>query len=102
MFSVKALKYRRGITLLWKQANTKILSRKLSIKGIYPPIATPFTEKEEVDYQKLDENLQKYAKFPFRGEVMYSMKNWNVYVDQVSVCVTTCFESLSVFSCKLH
>lgn len=39
----------------------------MDIGGIYPPIATPFTQKEDVDYQKLDENLQKYAKIPFKG-----------------------------------
>ncbi|KAG9346146.1 hypothetical protein JZ751_007964 [Albula glossodonta] len=45
-------------------------AQKMDIRGIYPPIATPFTEKEEVDYQKLNDNLQKYAKIPFRGLVV--------------------------------
>ncbi|CAL1602389.1 unnamed protein product [Knipowitschia caucasica] len=40
------------------------------LSGIYPPIATPFTASEDVDYGKLEENLQKYAKVPFRGLVV--------------------------------
>ncbi|CDR05978.1 unnamed protein product, partial [Oncorhynchus mykiss] len=44
--------------------------QRVDIGGIYPPIATPFTQKEDVDYQKLDENLQKYAKIPFKGLVV--------------------------------
>uniref|UniRef100_A0A3Q3X5U9 4-hydroxy-2-oxoglutarate aldolase, mitochondrial n=1 Tax=Mola mola TaxID=94237 RepID=A0A3Q3X5U9_MOLML len=43
---------------------------RLDISGIYPPIATPFTASEDVDYQRLEENLQKYAKIPFRGLVV--------------------------------
>ncbi|XP_076133858.1 4-hydroxy-2-oxoglutarate aldolase, mitochondrial isoform X1 [Alosa pseudoharengus] len=70
MFSVRALKYRRNVTFLWKRTNAKNMTRKLNISGIYPPIATPFTEREEVDYQKLDENLQKYSKLPFKGLVV--------------------------------
>lgn len=38
------------------------------LSGIYPPIATPFTAKEDVDLEKLEENLQKYADIPFRGQ----------------------------------
>uniref|UniRef100_A0A3P9JT75 4-hydroxy-2-oxoglutarate aldolase, mitochondrial n=1 Tax=Oryzias latipes TaxID=8090 RepID=A0A3P9JT75_ORYLA len=40
------------------------------LRGIYPPIATPFTAKEDVDLEKLEENLQKYADIPFRGLVV--------------------------------
>ncbi|XP_008314468.1 4-hydroxy-2-oxoglutarate aldolase, mitochondrial isoform X1 [Cynoglossus semilaevis] len=43
---------------------------RLNLSGIYPPIATPFTAKEDVDYCRLAENLQKYAKMPFRGLVV--------------------------------
>ena len=41
---------------------------KLDIGGIYPPIATPFSANEDVDYDKLGENLKKYAKIPFKGK----------------------------------
>nr|KAF6303841.1 hypothetical protein mMyoMyo1_006397 [Myotis myotis] len=33
--------------------------RKVDITGIYPPLTTPFTATSEVDYGKLEENLQK-------------------------------------------
>ncbi|XP_010778229.1 4-hydroxy-2-oxoglutarate aldolase, mitochondrial [Notothenia coriiceps] len=41
---------------------------RLDLSGIYPPIATPFTAEEEVDYPRLEGNLQKYAQIPFRGQ----------------------------------
>lgn len=44
--------------------------QKLDIKGIFPPITTPFNAKEEVDFAKLEGNLQKYASIPFRGFVV--------------------------------
>lgn len=42
--------------------------RKVDIAGIYPPLTTPFTATSEVDYGKLEENLQKLGAFPFKGE----------------------------------
>ncbi|XP_077113157.1 4-hydroxy-2-oxoglutarate aldolase, mitochondrial isoform X2 [Ranitomeya variabilis] len=39
----------------------------LDISGIYPPISTPFDDREQVDYDKLDENLRKYSSVPFRA-----------------------------------
>ncbi|XP_015225832.1 PREDICTED: 4-hydroxy-2-oxoglutarate aldolase, mitochondrial [Cyprinodon variegatus] len=52
----------------WKRglSQTAAASR-LDLSGIYPPIATPFTAKEDVDYEKLEENLQKYAEIPFKA-----------------------------------
>ncbi|XP_054634753.1 4-hydroxy-2-oxoglutarate aldolase, mitochondrial [Dunckerocampus dactyliophorus] len=43
---------------------------RLDLSGIYPPIATPFTPQEDVDYDKLDQNLHKYAQIPFKGLVV--------------------------------
>ncbi|TRY94568.1 hypothetical protein DNTS_024384 [Danionella cerebrum] len=59
---------RRSVYAWRNQSNDA--RQRLDISGIYPPIATPFNEREEVDYQKLDHNLTKYAKFPFRGLVV--------------------------------
>lgn len=56
----------RGLCALLRGAHTAAAG--LDISGVYPPIATPFTASEDVDYQKLEENLQKYAKIPFRGQ----------------------------------
>lgn len=59
---------RRGGPLsAWKRTQSYTVAARLDLSGIYPPIATPFTAKEDVDYQKLAENLQKYAEIPFKG-----------------------------------
>lgn len=42
----------------------------MDIAGIYPPVTTPFTATADVDYGKLEENLQKLGTFPFRGFVV--------------------------------
>nr|XP_024001128.1 4-hydroxy-2-oxoglutarate aldolase, mitochondrial [Salvelinus alpinus] len=82
MFGVKTLRTvgpaacRRGASVLWKPTKTQsrpqsaAAGQRVDIGGIYPPIATPFTQKEDVDYYKLDENLQKYANIPFKGLVV--------------------------------
>ncbi|XP_076981775.1 4-hydroxy-2-oxoglutarate aldolase, mitochondrial isoform X5 [Tamandua tetradactyla] len=44
--------------------------RKVDIAGIYPPVTTPFTATNEVDYGKLEENLHKLGTCPFRGFVV--------------------------------
>ncbi|XP_043971472.1 4-hydroxy-2-oxoglutarate aldolase, mitochondrial [Gambusia affinis] len=54
----------------WRQNASHVAAARLDLSGIYPPIATPFTAKEDVDYQKLEENLQKYDKIPFKGLVV--------------------------------
>ncbi|KAM9819286.1 4-hydroxy-2-oxoglutarate aldolase, mitochondrial [Syngnathus typhle] len=43
---------------------------RLDLSGVYPPIATPFTAQEDVDYDKLEHNLRKYASIPFKGLVV--------------------------------
>ncbi|KAM8924826.1 4-hydroxy-2-oxoglutarate aldolase, mitochondrial [Pelodytes ibericus] len=62
----------------------------LDLRGIYPPITTPFTGKEELDYDRLDENLQTYAALPFRGIVVqgstgeYPYLSWTERLSVVS------------------
>ncbi|KAL6111154.1 hoga1 [Pungitius sinensis] len=57
---------RAGLLSAW----TRPRSRGPDLSGIYPPIATPFTPGEDVDYRKLEGNLRKYAEIPFRGLVV--------------------------------
>lgn len=45
---------------------TKVLN-KMDISGIFPPIPTPFNEKEDIDYEKLKENVEKWNEIPFKG-----------------------------------
>lgn len=47
-----------------------VKGKKVDIAGIYPPVTTPFTATAEVDYGKLEENLNRLATFPFRGFVV--------------------------------
>lgn len=42
--------------------------KKVDIAGIYPPVTTPFTATAEIDYGKLEENMNKLGTFPFRGK----------------------------------
>lgn len=56
----------------WRRGLSHMTAARLDLSGIFPPIATPFTAREDVDYQKLEENLQKYAKIPFKGRATAS------------------------------
>lgn len=40
----------------------------LNLGGIFPPLATPFSPAQEVDYAQLEGNLRRYARIPFRGK----------------------------------
>ncbi|XP_074401182.1 4-hydroxy-2-oxoglutarate aldolase, mitochondrial isoform X3 [Zonotrichia albicollis] len=37
-----------------------------NLGGIFPPLATPFSPTQEVDYAQLEGNLRRYARIPFR------------------------------------
>ncbi|KAG9484760.1 hypothetical protein GDO78_008065 [Eleutherodactylus coqui] len=63
-----------------KLASTK--KPALDISGIYPPITTPFNDREQVDYAKLDENLQKYSSIPFRGIVVQGSNGEYTYLSK--------------------
>lgn len=40
----------------------------LNLGGIFPPLTTPFSPTQEVDYAQLEGNLRRYASIPFRGK----------------------------------
>ena len=42
---------------------------QLDISGIFPPITTPFNDKEDIDYEKLRSNLSRWNKMPFAGKI---------------------------------
>ncbi|KAF1580495.1 4-hydroxy-2-oxoglutarate aldolase, mitochondrial, partial [Eudyptes moseleyi] len=42
----------------------------LDLRGIFPPLTTPFSPTQEVDYARLEGNLRRYASIPFRGLVV--------------------------------
>ncbi|KAL4612886.1 4-hydroxy-2-oxoglutarate aldolase, mitochondrial precursor-like [Arapaima gigas] len=72
MMGIRALgvSLRSQAVLLCKRTKAHSCARRGDIRGVYPPIATPFTRTEEVDLEKLEENVQKYGKIPFRGLVV--------------------------------
>ena len=53
------------------QANARMLSTQgsLDLRGVYPPLPTPFTANEDVDYDKFKENVDKMNTYGFRGMV---------------------------------
>ncbi|XP_061492270.1 4-hydroxy-2-oxoglutarate aldolase, mitochondrial [Rhineura floridana] len=57
-------------------------NRRLDLRGIYPPLATPFTLQGEVDYIRLEENLRLYAGIPFRGFVVQGSNGEAPYLTQ--------------------
>nr|XP_028586395.1 4-hydroxy-2-oxoglutarate aldolase, mitochondrial isoform X2 [Podarcis muralis] len=57
-------------------------SRRLDLRGIYPPLATPFTSQGEVDYSRLEENLRLYSGIPFRGFVVQGSNGEFPYLTQ--------------------
>uniref|UniRef100_A0A673IG64 4-hydroxy-2-oxoglutarate aldolase, mitochondrial n=1 Tax=Sinocyclocheilus rhinocerous TaxID=307959 RepID=A0A673IG64_9TELE len=71
MFATRSftLLCRRSAASTWRN-KSQSAGKRLDISGIYPPIATPFTQSEDVDYQRLDDNLKKYCDLPFRGLVV--------------------------------
>ncbi|KAM9379629.1 LOW QUALITY PROTEIN: 4-hydroxy-2-oxoglutarate aldolase, mitochondrial [Phaethornis superciliosus] len=46
------------------------LGHTLDLGGIFPPLTTPFSPMQEVDYARLEGNLRRYASIPFRGVVV--------------------------------
>ncbi|XP_033918422.1 4-hydroxy-2-oxoglutarate aldolase, mitochondrial [Melopsittacus undulatus] len=44
--------------------------RTLDLGGIFPPLATPFSPMQEVDYGRLEGNVHRYGSIPFRGLVV--------------------------------
>ncbi|KFP71011.1 hypothetical protein N310_05022, partial [Acanthisitta chloris] len=63
----------------------------LDLRGIFPPLATPFSPTQEVDYAQLEGNLCQYASIPFRGLVVLGSNGEYPYL--------TPRERLEVVSC---
>lgn len=57
-----------------------VSNKRLDLGGIFPPLLTPFNKKEEVDYHRLEDNLQKYSSVPFRGFVVQGSNGEYTYL----------------------
>ncbi|KAM6092032.1 4-hydroxy-2-oxoglutarate aldolase, mitochondrial isoform 2-T2 [Theristicus caerulescens] len=65
----------------------------LDLRGIFPPLTTPFSPTQEVDYARLEENMCRYASIPFRAtqatiELTVSMAEAGA---DVALVVTPCY-----------
>ena len=60
-----------NISLSSRMASTAAAAGKIDISGIYPPIVTPFNDDETIAYDKLQKNMDKWNKIPFRGIFLY-------------------------------
>jgi len=46
-------------------------TKNVDLSGVFPPITTPFDNNEEVAWDKLEENMEKWNKKGFRGYVVH-------------------------------
>ncbi|NXG11876.1 HOGA1 protein, partial [Sakesphorus luctuosus] len=53
----------------------------LDLRGIFPPLTTPFSPTQEVDYAQLEGNLSCYANIPFRGLVVLGSNGEYPYLE---------------------
>lgn len=51
-------------------------THQLDLRGVYPPMPTPFLEDETIAYDQLANNVGIWSKIPFRGK-------WELWVRQV-------------------
>ena len=59
-------------------------SQRLDLRGVYPPIATPFDSDEEISFKHLETNFSKWNAFGFKG----------TYVTSFDCCLVNTFASL--------
>ena len=59
----------------YKLAHVRTMSSgksTINISGVYPPIATPFDGNENISWEKLEQNINKWNKFDLRGKKSWS------------------------------
>lgn len=59
---------------------TTSVKMQIDVGGIYPPIVTPFDADETIAYDKLQQNMDKWNKIPFRGYVVQGSNGEYVYL----------------------
>lgn len=52
----------------------------LELSGVYPPIPTPFNEREDIAWDELSNNLEKWDKFSFKGFVVQGSNGEYVFL----------------------
>lgn len=59
---------------VYKLSSVLNIVRKVSLEGIILPLTTPFNEKQEILYDKLRDNLDRYERLSFTG---YLVGGWH-------------------------
>lgn len=54
------------------------VQRQLDLSGIFPPITTPFNKDESLAFDKLEYNMEKWNKLPFKGKFAFGQQNVHV------------------------
>jgi len=78
---------RQPLTVAMRQFKSASILRKYStqnaveLKGIYPPMVTPFLEDESIAYDQIAANLAKYAELPFSGYVVHGSNGEYPYLE---------------------
>lgn len=75
-FSLNAISYRK-FHKMFAFSTSSEKSSSLDLSGIFPPIVTPFQENEDISYDKLTENFNKWKDVPFRGEMINMQFPWS-------------------------
>lgn len=45
----------------------------VNLEGLFPPIPTPFTVDEEIDFDSLRSNVEKWSKYDFAGRFLITI-----------------------------
>lgn len=56
-------------------------SQNLDLKGIFPPITSPFNSKGSIDFENLSKNMKRWNEIPFRGYVVQGSNGEYVYLN---------------------
>ncbi|XP_073238864.1 4-hydroxy-2-oxoglutarate aldolase, mitochondrial-like [Porites lutea] len=78
-FSLNAISYRKFHKMSAFSTSSE-KSSSLDLSGIFPPIVTPFQENEDISYDKLTENFNKWKDIPFRGYVVQGSNGEYAYM----------------------
>ncbi len=54
----------------------------LKIKGVIPPMITPFSENDEVDYEKHEKNMKKWNEYDLAGYLVLGSNSETVYLTE--------------------
>lgn len=75
---------------------------RLEIKGVYPPITTPFDNEEQIDFQALEKNMVKWNETKLAGYVVFGSNGEYAFLsdqeklDIVKACVKNAAEGKKV------